>query len=97
ERFGPTVVDDELFGRPDDLERARLALTRGVSPGRDPMTAEDRADRRGLVAPDRGDVETQLEPGAAPVDPGHSIPEAAAGQALAVGRGREGDPGIGVE
>ena len=61
------------------------------------MPAEDRADRLGMVAADRGDVEPELEPGPAPVDPGHAVAEAAPGQGLAVGGGREGDPGVRVE
>ena len=49
------------LGGPDDLERARLALLRRVAPGRDPVAAEDRADRVGVVAPDLGHVEAELE------------------------------------
>ena len=46
---------------------------------------------------DRGDVEAELEAGPAPRDPGHPVAEAAAGQRLAVGGGRERDAGVRVE
>ena len=97
ERLGPAVLVDEPLGGPDDLERVRLAFVRGVAPGGDAVAAEDRADRLGPVAADRGDVETELEARPTPRDPRHAIAEAAAGQRLAVGGGRERDPGVGME
>ena len=97
ERLGPAVLRDEALGRPDDLERARLALRGRVAPGGDPVAAEDRPDRLGVCPPDLGHVETELEARPAPVDPGDAIAEAAPGQRLAVGGGRERDPRIGVE
>ncbi len=51
----------------------------------------------GSIAPDRGDVEAELEARAPPGDPGDAVAEAASGQRLAVGRGREGDPRVGME
>ena len=61
------------------------------------MAAEDRADGLRVRPLDRGDVEAQLEPGAPPRDPGHAVAEAVARQRLAVGGGRERDPGVRVE
>ena len=52
ERLGAPVLDDVALGRPDDLERARLARLRGVAPGRDPVAAEDGPDRLGMPALD---------------------------------------------
>ena len=97
ERIGPAVVLDEPLGGPDDLERARLALVGGVAPRGDAVTAEDGADRSRVRAPDRGHVQAELEARPPPADPGDAIAEAAAGLVLAVGRGREGDAGVGVE
>ena len=61
------------------------------------MTAEDRPDRVGMRAADLGHVQSELEARAAPADPGDPVAEAAAGELLAVGGGRQGDPRIGVE
>ena len=97
ERVGPAVVDDEPLGGPDDLERPRLALGRGVAPGRDAVPAEDGPDRLGVGAADLGHVEAELEAGSPPVDPGDATAEAAAGQVLAVGRRRERDPRVRVQ
>ena len=44
------------------------------------MATEDRPDRLGMRRAELGDVEAQLEPGTAPVDPGDAIAEAALGQ-----------------
>ena len=97
ERLGPPVVGDEPLGGPDDLERARLALVGGVAPGRDAVAAEDRPDRLGVRAPDLGHVQSELEARPAPADPGDPVAEAAAGQLLAVGGGRQRDARIGME
>ena len=94
---GRPLLGDERLRRPDDLERARLALLRRVAPGRDPVPAEDRPDRLGMRPADLGHVQAQLEPRPPPADPRDPVAEAAAGQLLAIGRGRERDPGIRVE
>ena len=51
----------------------------------------------GFARADRGDVEAQLEPRPPPRHPGHAIAERLARQRLAVGRGRERDPRVGME
>ena len=61
------------------------------------MAAKDRADGLRAGRADRGDVEAELEPRTTPRDPGHAIAEAAAGQVLAVGGGRERDAGVRME
>ena len=97
ERLGAPPFGDEPLRRPDDVERVRLARLRRVRPGGDAVAAEDAADGCGVRVTDGGDVEPQLEPGPAPGDPGHAIAERLAGQRLAVGGGRERDPGVGME
>src|SRR5699024_9169079 len=92
ERLRGTGALDELGGLADDPQRVLLRLLGGVAPGGDAVPAEDAADRGGVLALDSGDVQAQLEAGAAPRHPHHGIAEALAGQALAVGRGRERDP-----
>ena len=81
----------------DDLERAGLARLRGVAPGRDPVATEDGPDRLGMPALELGDVEAQLEPGTAPVDPRDAIAEAALGQRRPIGGRGQRDAQIGVE
>ena len=51
----------------------------------------------GFAAPDLGHVETELEPRAPPADPGDPVAEAASGQRLAIGGGRERDAGVGMQ
>ena len=51
----------------------------------------------GLLRLDRGDVEAELEAGPAPRDPDDLVAEDLLGQRLAVGGGRDGDAGVGVQ
>ena len=51
----------------------------------------------GLAVLDRGDVEAELEAGAAPRHPHDLVAEDLLGQLLAVGGGRDGDAGVGVQ
>ena len=76
---------------------SRLALVRGVAPGRDAVPAEDHPDRLRVGPADRRDVEAELEAGPPPVDPGDPVAEAAPGQRLAVGGRRERDARVRVE
>ncbi len=94
ERLGPAVVRDELLGGSDDLERSSLALFGRVAPSGDSVSAENRADRRGVIPPDRRHVETELEAWAPPFNPGDTVAKAAAGQPFSIGCRREGDPRV---
>src|SRR6202040_2043162 len=69
------LVDDLLRAR-DDLQGAGLALVARAAPGGDAVAAEDHADRLRVRLIDGGDVEAELEAGAAPRDPGHAVAEA---------------------
>ena len=51
----------------------------------------------GLVVVDRGDVEAELEAGAAPRHPDDLVAEDVLGEPLAVGRGRDRDAAVGVQ
>ena len=96
-RLRPAVLRDEPLRGPDDLERIPLGLLRCRAPGRDAVAAEDHADRIGPLAPDRGDVEPELEPGPSPRGPRDAVTECLPGQRLAVRRGGERDPAVRVE
>ncbi len=94
--LGRARRDERLCGV-DDLQRARLALVGRVTPRGDAVPTEDAADRLRVGRLDRGDVQAELEPGTAPGHPHHPVAEHLAGQRLAVGGGRERDPGVGVQ
>ncbi len=97
EGLGLAVLGEEPLGGADDVERVGLALLGRVAPGGDAVAAEDHADGLRVVPLDLGDVETELEAGSAPVHPRDPVTEALLGQRLAVGGGREGDAGVGVQ
>ena len=61
------------------------------------MPAEDAADRLRVGLLDRGDVEAELEPRTTPRHPHHPVAEDLGGQSLAIGGGRDGDAGVGVQ
>ena len=91
------VLGDELLGGADDVERVPLGLLRAGAPGRDAVPAEDHADRIGPLAPDRRDVEPQLEPRSSPRGPRDAVAERLPRQRFAVRSRRERDPGVGME
>jgi len=55
------------------------------------VATQDAADRRGVAALDRRDVEAELEAGATPGHPENSVAEALLGQGLPVLGSRQGD------
>jgi len=61
------------------------------------MSAEDRADRLGVLLLDRGDVEAELEARTAPRHPDDLVAEDPLGELRAVGGGRNRDAGVGVQ
>ena len=71
--------------------------SRRVAPRGDAVAAEDAADRLRVRRLDRGDVEPELEAGAAPRHPHDLVAEDLLGQRLAVGGGRDRDAGVGVQ
>ena len=75
----------------------RSASSERRAPGRDAVAAEDHADRIGPLAPDRRDVEPELEPRPSPRGPRDAVTERLPRQRLAVRRRRERDPGVGME
>lgn len=91
-----TLLQERLRG-PDHPEGVALALLRGVAPRGDSVAAEDHADRLGIPLLDGRDVESQLEAGPAPADPGDLVAEALGGQLLTVGRARQRDPRVRVQ
>ncbi len=97
EGIGSPVLGDELLGGADDVERVPLGLLRAGAPGRDAVAAEDHADRIGPLAPDRRDVEAELEPRSSPRGPRDALAERLPRQRFAVRGRRERDPGVGME
>ena len=97
ERFGAPVRLDVGLRRADDLQGPGLALVARGTPGSDPVAAEDHPDRVRMPVGDRGDVEGELEAGAAPGHPEHPPAEAGSRQRLTVRRRGKGDPGVGME
>ena len=97
ERLGLGVLGDVGRGGVDDPQRVLLGLLRGVAPGGDAVPAEDAADRLRVRRLDLGDVQAELEAGPPPGHPHHLVTEDLLGQRLTVGRGRDRDPGVGVQ
>ena len=97
ERLGRAALGEELLRGADDVQGVALGLLAGGAPGGDAVAAEDAADRLRVRLADGGDVQAELEAGAAPRHPHHLLAEALLGQRLAVGRGGQGDAGVGVE
>ena len=97
EGFGFRVFGDVGRGGVDDPQAVGLGLLRGLPPGGDAMPAEDAADRLGVGFLDRGDVEAELEARTPPRHPDDAVAVDLLGQRLAVGRGRDRDPGVGVQ
>ena len=93
----PPVLGDERLGAPDHVETAVLALVARLAPRRQPVAAQDAADRGRICSMQGRDVEAELEAGSAPVDPQHLVTEAALGQLRTIDRGREGDDRVGME
>ena len=97
ERLGPGVLGDVGGGGVDDPEAVGLGLLAGVAPRGDAVAAEDAAAGLRVLLLDLGDVEAELEAGAAPRHPHDLVAEDGPGQLLAVGRGRDRDAGVGVQ
>ncbi len=97
ERLGLAVAGQEGLGGADDVQGVGLALLAGGAPGGDAVTAEDAADGLRVGPLDLGDVQAELEAGAAPGQPRHGVAEAGGGEPFAVGGGGERDPGVGVQ
>jgi len=97
ERAASSPLVQETASRGDDLQGVRLALVARRAPGRDAVTAQDHADQVRVVALDGGDVQAELEARPPPRHPRDPAAEAFPGQPLAVGGGRERDPGIRVQ
>ena len=97
ERLGLGVLGDVGGGGVDDPEAVGLGLLAGVAPRGDAVAAEDAAAGLRVLLLDLGDVEAELEAGAAPRHPHDLVAEDGPGQLLAVGRGRDRDAGVGVQ
>ena len=91
---GLAVLSDVGGGGLDDPERVGFGCFRRVAPGGDAVAAEDATDCLGVLLLDRGDVESELEAGAAPRDPDDLVAEDLGGQRLAIDGGRDCDARI---
>ena len=91
------VLLDVALGGADDPERVLLRLRAGVAPRGDAVPTEDAADRLRVGLLDGRDVEAELEARTTPRHPHDLVAEGLLGQLLAVGRGRDGDAGVGVQ
>lgn len=97
EGLGLAALLQERLGGPDDVQRVPLALLGGVTPGGDPVPAEDDTDRLRVGGLDGGDVQPQLEPGPPPRHPGDGVAETLGGQLLPVGGTGQRDTGVRVQ
>ena len=91
------VLGDVRGGGVDDPQGVLLGLLRGVAPGGDAVSAEDAAHGIRVLPLDLGDIETELEAGAAPRHPHDLVAEDLRRQLRAVGGGRDGDAAVGVQ